>query len=97
MDVSNISLEVVAPSSFYENYNEKDLFARVGESLDQFAMSKTGGELSMSLNALKFPEEFDQVPFKNGQEVIDKCFTDELTAEGRRVRDAFCRSISGLA
>lgn len=89
MDVSNIALEVVAPSFFFNGYNEKERFASVSNSLDQCARSKTEGDLSMSLNALAFPEEFNQVPFKNGQDVMEKCFTDELTAEGRKVRDAF--------
>ena len=74
---------------FYVDYNEKDRFASVSKSLDQCARSKTDGKLSMSLNALAFPEEFNQVPFKNGQDVKEKCFTEELTDEGRRVRDAF--------
>ena len=89
MDANNVALEVVAPHRFYENYNEKDLFASVSKSLDQCAQSKTGGTLSMSLNAFAFPEEFNQVPFKNGQDVKEKCFTEELTDEGRLVRDAF--------
>ena len=89
MDANNIALEVVAPSFFYDGYHEKDRFASVSKSLDQFAQSKTEGKLSMSLNALAFPEEFNQVPFRNGQDVMEKCFTDKLTHEGRRVRNAF--------
>lgn len=89
MDARHVALEVVAPRKFYVDYNEKDRFASVSKSLDQCARSKTDGKLSMSLNALAFPEEFNQVPFKNGQDVKEKCFTEELTDEGRRVRDAF--------
>ena len=43
----------------------------------------------MSLNAFAFPEEFNQVPFKYGQDVKEKCDTFELSDEGRIVRDAF--------
>ena len=89
MDARHVALEVVAPRKFFVDYNEKALFASVSKSLDQCAQSKTDGKLSMSLNALAFPEEFNQVPFKNGQDVKEKCFTEELTDEGRRVRDAF--------
>ena len=45
----------------------------------------------MSLSALAFPEEFNQIPFKNGGDVKKKCFTEELTDEGRMVCDAFAR------
>lgn len=93
MDVNEIALEVVAPYFFYDNYHEKDRFASVSRSLNQCALSKTDGKLTMSLNALAFPEEFNQVPFGNGQDVLENCFTDRLTDEGRRVRDAF----AGLA
>lgn len=89
MNVRRIALEVVGPRKFYSGYNEKDLFAQVSNSLDNFARSKTDGALSMSLRALAFPKEFEEVPFQNGQEVKEKCFTEELTIEGRMVRDAF--------
>ena len=66
-----------------------DLFAKTSQSLDEFARSKTGGMLSMSLNALAFPEDFNQVPFENGQDVRKKCDTLKLSSEGQMVRDAF--------
>lgn len=59
------------------------------QSLDEFARMKTDGFLSMSLNALAFPEDFDRIPFSNGQEVRRKCDTLRLSEEGRMVRDAF--------
>ena len=43
----------------------------------------------MSSSALAFSEEFDRIPFENGQDVREKRFTEELTDEGRMVRDAF--------
>ena len=91
MDVHRIALEVVAPREFYSDDNLNDLYANVSKSLNEFARSKTGGILSMSLNALAFPEEFNQIPFKNGQKVRRKCDTFELSDEGRMVRDAFDR------
>ena len=57
--------------------------------LDQFNVASKTGALSMSLNALAFPEEFDQVPFKDGGDVELKCNPDKLTDAGQKVRDAF--------
>ncbi len=71
--------------------SERIGIAETSQSLDEFARSKTDGTLTMSLNALAFPEEFNQVPFQNGQDVRKKCSTKELSAEGRMVRDAFAR------
>ncbi|MCY3709371.1 MAG: hypothetical protein OXG26_10785 [Caldilineaceae bacterium] len=66
-----------------------DYLAKTSQSLDEFARSKTDGSLTMSLNGLAFPEEFNKIPFENGQDVRKKCSTKELSAEGRMVRDAF--------
>ena len=89
MDAHSVALEVVAPSRFYVGHNEKDRFARFSRSLEDLASSKTGGTLSMSLNAFAFPEEFNQVPFNSGQHVKEKCLTEKLSSEGQMVRDAF--------
>ncbi len=60
-------------------------------SLNQFAQLKTGGALSMSLSALAFPSWFDHIPFDVGQDVDRTCNSNELSEEGRIVRDAFER------
>ena len=91
MHVRHVALEVVAPLSFFAGHDLRDFFARMSKSLKEFAVSQTGGALSMSLYALAFPKEFNHVPFKDGKSVKKKCRTDELTAEGRKVRDAFDR------
>lgn len=91
MDAHHVNLEVVAPLRFYDGYYERNRYARVSKSLQEFASLKTDGALSMSLRALAFPKEFEEVPFQNGQEVKEKCFTEELTIEGRMVCDAFER------
>ena len=88
-NVRHVSLEVVAPLVFYSCYNERARFARINKNLNGFAVSKTGGTLSMSLKALVFPKEFDRIPFNHGKEVKQKCFTRQLTPEGQEVRDAF--------
>ena len=87
-DARHVSLEVVAPAKYYFGYNLQDGIARMCTSLNEFAGSKTGGTLSMSLNALAFPNEF-QIPFTNEKAVKQKCFTHQLTSEGQAVRDAF--------
>ncbi len=87
-NIRHVSLEVVAPHRFYNGYDERVRFAQISKFLDEFADSKTGGTLSMSLNALAFPEEFE-IPFKNGEEVKDKCNTLQLTEEGQAICNAF--------
>lgn len=89
MDAHTIGLEVVAPRKFYRGDSESDRFAKVSRSINDFARSKTDEGLSMSLKALSFPEEFSRIPFKCGKEVLERCFTRELTREGQIVRDAF--------
>ena len=91
MDVSHVSLEVVAPRHLYNRYDERRHLERMRKSLDEFAGSKTVQDIgisSMSLDALAFPAEFE-IPFKNGGEVKQKCDTGKLTDKGRQVRDAF--------
>ena len=88
IDARHVSLEVVTPRGFYNGYNEKDHFERICKDLDEFAGSKTGGTLSMSLDAFAFPDGF-QIPFKNGGEVKQKCNTPSLTPEGREIRATF--------
>ena len=91
MDARHVSLEVVAPRGFYNGYNEKDRFAQMSKSLNEFASSKING-LTMSLDALAFPEsfpaEFEQI-FENGADVKRNCNVTPLTPEGQAVRDAF--------
>lgn len=86
MDARHVSLEVVAPRGFYNGYNEKDRFAQMSKSLNEFASSKING-LTMSLDAFAFPDGF-QIPFKDGADVKNKCKTQ--TAESQAVLEAFC-------
>ena len=89
MEARSVELEVVAPRRFYSGHDDKDLFASVNNALGEFVHTKTEGKLSMSLSALAFPESFVEVPFEVGKDVKEKCTTEELTDEGRVVRDAF--------
>lgn len=92
MNASHVALQVVAPRQYYISHdNEKD-FADVGYSLEEFARTQIGGHFTMSLDAFSFPAEFKHAfeqDFKNGRDVKEKCFTKQLSDEGRRVKDAF--------
>ena len=88
MDTRHVSLEVVAPRRFYNYHNERDCFAQMSKDLDGFAASKTSGTLTMSLDAFAFPDGF-QMPFRDGVEVKNECFTQQLSPEVQAVRDAF--------
>ncbi len=87
MNASHISLEVVAPLSFCQNLIAQITKPHGGFIDNGFVDSKING-LSMSLNALAFPDEF-QIPFADGAEVTQQCDTARLTLKGRKVRDAF--------
>lgn len=90
MNVSRVSLEVVAPLSFCQ-----DLITMINKSKrphgqfidNKFVDSKING-LLMSLNVLAFPNWF-KIPFKDGAGLKSKCYTAQLTDEGQAVRDAF--------
>ena len=87
MDAAHVSLEVVAPARYYLDSSQKDCLVRMRDSLNRFVGSKTGGIWSMSLNVLAFPEDFDRVPFTDGEDVIKKC--RGASAEGQKVCAAF--------
>ena len=89
MDANVVALEVIAPTQFYDGHEEKNRYAQVSESLNDFARAKTNGALTMSLRALSFPAWFDRIPFDSGQDVTNKCSIVELSKEGQMVRNAF--------
>ena len=89
MRVDRVALEVVAPSAFYEHETQSDLFASVNTSVGRFAAEKTGGTVSMSLQALSFPLDFDRIPFNDGRAVKNGCRGDTPSDEALAVRNAF--------
>lgn len=89
MDARRMDLEIVAPARFYVGPDRSDLIARMNEELGALVRSKIGDTLSMSLNALAFPPEFDRTPFSTGGRAAKMCNTAELTDGARRIRDAF--------
>ena len=89
MSVFEVSLEVLAPHTFYLDRPHRDLFAVMHEALGAFVACETKGTVSMSLRTLAFPETFTEVPFANGREVKALCGPGSLTPTGQAVRDAF--------
>lgn len=99
MNARHVALEVAAPHSFYTKYFEdnechrfQDMVERGNKSLNKFVESKIS-DLSMSLDALAFPEGF-RLPFRNGRDVKQKCRTHRLTEEGKYICDAFANLTS---
>lgn len=89
MRARHVALEVVAPQTYYCISNERKFIKETNEHLDNLVRSKTDEPLSMSLQALAFPEKFDRIPFRDGRDACLKCLADKLTDEARMVRDAF--------
>ena len=90
MKARHVSLEVAAPARYYQGCQDlAGTIARMRQSLDKFDVGSRIDGLTMSLNALAFPADFNELPFKNGEEVRLKCDTDYLTREGKIIRDAF--------
>ena len=89
MDARQVALEVAAPPSFYAFDDGAAFIAEANGHLARLAESKTGGALSMSLTALSFPDEFQELPFSTGGEMLSACGRYDLTGKARQVRDAF--------
>lgn len=89
MDACHISLEVVAPARYYQRGDFADALDRMQNHLDAFDIGSRIDGLKMSLDALAFPKDFDQIPFADGAETKRECDTTVLTPKGKRVRDAF--------
>lgn len=89
MSVDEVRLEVLGPGKFYQRGHKPELFRAVHEALRAFVAEQTGGELSMSLQALAFPADFRRVPFRDGGEVGAQCGGGNLTPAARTVCDAF--------
>lgn len=89
MDARHVSFQVAAPACYYTDPNLPDCLLRGRESLKQFVIESGIEGLSMSLDALTFPEWFDCLPFADGAEVRASCDREELTDTGRKIRDAF--------
>lgn len=90
MDARHVSLEVAAPARYYRGCGfVGTLVRKMGGSIDAFIARSGIDGLTMSLDALVFPRDFDRIPFADGEEVKQKCDTTRLTPEGGKIRDAF--------
>lgn len=93
MAAKHVALRVVAPPRYYRDQDLRDCLIRASEGLSRVP-GRTGlPRLSMSLDALVFPEWFDLLPFTSGAKVRSSCDRSELREEGRTIVDAF----NGLA
>ena len=93
MSAAHVALRVVAPARYYANDRFRDCLSGAWKSLRTIDGELGALGLSMSLDALAFPEGFDRLPFSDGAEVRASCDRSELTEKGRIVVDA----VGGLA
>lgn len=88
MSATHVALRVAAPGRYYADNGLRDCLSRARESLRSICGELGALELSMSLDALAFPEWFDCLPFSDGAEVRNSCDRPELTEKGRIVVEA---------
>lgn len=89
MSATHVALRVAAPARYYADESYRDGIIRARNGFARVP-GRTGlSELSMSLDALAFPESFDPLPFTDGAEVRDSCNRPELSERGRKIVDAF--------
>ena len=92
MGVRHVTLEVVAPPAFFARNDQRDIFARMNTALADFVQTQTHGTWSMSLEASAFPDwvaGWFTRTFQNGLDITTHCRAKNLTAEGRKIREAF--------
>ena len=89
MSATHVALRVAAPRRYYADGGFRDCLSRARESVRSIGGEPGTLGLSMSLDALAFPEWFGRLPFSDGAEVRDSCDRPELTEKGRIVVDAF--------
>lgn len=80
---------VAAPARYYAESSLPDCLTRAREHLKRFVIGSRIAGLSMSLDALTFPDWLDCLPYSDGAEVRSCCDRKELTDTGRHIRDAF--------
>ncbi len=88
MLATHVALRIAAPGPYYVEDGFMDCLSRAREGLRSIGDEPGARDLSMSLDALAFPEWFDCLPFSDGAEVRDFCDRPELTRKGRMVVDA---------
>lgn len=89
MNARDVALQVAAPARYYTDPDLRGCLSQAREHLRRFDVGSKIEGLSMSLDALAFPDWFDELPFADGAEVRAECDTAELTETGRKIRDAF--------
>jgi len=72
MQLEKVTLSVLAPTSYYTNYDLNTLIEGLSDALHSFSRKKTNGALSMDFTITAFPADFN-LPFETGQEVTEQC------------------------
>ena len=102
ISAAHVALRVAAPRRYYACDALRDCLSRARGSLRSIGAELETLGLTMTLDALAFPESFDRLPFNDGAEVRDACNKPELTETGRMVVDAVngltsvCRDREGV-
>ena len=89
MSARNVALGVVAPARYHADDGLRDCLSRARDSLKSIGGYPQTRGLSMSLDALAFPEWFDRLPFSDGEEVRIARNRQQWTDPGREIVAAF--------
>ena len=89
MSATHVGLRVAAPLRYYADTGLRGCLSRARESLRSIGGEPQTRGLTMSLDALAFPEWFDRLPFRDGTEVRHSCDRPDLTEIGRDIVEAF--------
>ena len=90
MSATHVALQVAAPCRYYDaDDGLRNWLSQAREILQSIGGEPGTRGLSMSLDALTFPEWFNRLPFSDGAEVRSACDRRQLTETGRKIVDAF--------
>jgi len=90
MDVSHISLCVLAPYQYYiHDQGLEENFYKAKQDIERLNANPPISGLSLSAELLAFPEYFTELPFESGAEVKESCDSNKLTMTGKIVCEAF--------
>lgn len=83
MNVSTVSLRVLAPDDYYSKYHLDWLQQGLDESIRSFSAGKTNGAITMNFGFQTFPSEFISLPFNKGSQVV---IGEELQLDDRQIQ-----------
>ena len=89
MSATHVALLVAAPGQYYADDGLRGCLSRARESLRSVGGELRTRGLSMSLDALAFPDRFNRLPFDDSAGARASCDRPELTETGREIAEAF--------